>query len=77
MPIEWIYRDVVPVEASATPLLSTGTTLRDDVPGPPPPPDTPFICQFGHAGLCRAVKKHIDQFQLSYYQFHSTGRCRA
>ena len=20
----------------------------------PPPPNTPFICQFGHAGLCRA-----------------------
>ena len=53
MPIDWIYRDAVPVETSATSLPSTGTTLPHDVPAPPPP-HTPFICQFGHGGLYRA-----------------------
>ena len=43
----------------------------------PPPPHTPFICQFSHAGLCRAQMNHSDQFQPSYYQFDSTGLCRA
>ena len=61
MPIEWIYRDAALVEASATSLLSTGAALRNDVPRPPPP-HIPFICQFGHAGLCRAQMKHSDQF---------------
>ena len=42
-----------------------------------PPPDTPFLHHFGHAGLCRAQMKHIDQFWASYYQFESTGLCRA
>ena len=37
MPIEWIYRDCVPVEASATSLLSTGAALPNDFPRPPPP----------------------------------------
>ena len=36
MPIDWIYRDTVPVEASATSLPSTGAALPNDVPGPPP-----------------------------------------
>ena len=63
MPIEWIYIDTVPIEASATSLLSTGAALPNDVPRPPPP-DTPFICQFGHAG-CGAQMKHNDQFRPS------------
>ena len=36
MPIDWIYRDVVPVGTSATSLQLTGATLLDDVSGPPP-----------------------------------------
>ena len=43
----------------------------------PRPHDTPLICQFGHAGLCRAHMKPIDQFPPSYHQFDSTGLCRA
>ena len=76
MPIEWIYRDAVRVEASATSLLSTGAALPNDVPRPPPP-HTSFICQFSHAGLCKAQMTHSDQFQPSYYQFDRTGLCRA
>ena len=75
MPFDWIYSDAVPFEASATSLLLTGTTLPDDVPAPPP--DTPFICQCGHAGLCRAWMKHSDQFKPSYYQLANTGLRRA
>ena len=37
MPIDWIYRDAVPDETAPTSLLSTGTTLPDDVRDPPPP----------------------------------------
>ena len=77
MPIDRIYRDAVPVEASATSLLSTGTTLPDNFPRPPPPTTTRFICQFGHGGICRAQMKHIDQFQPSYYQFDSIWICTA
>ena len=47
MPIDWIYRDAVPVETSATSLLLTGATLPDDVRGPPPPPQRhPLHLQF-------------------------------
>ena len=78
MPIDCMYRDTGPLEASATSLLSTAAALPNDVPRPPPPPpDTPFICQLSHAGLCRAQMNHSDQFQPSYYQFDSTGLCRA
>ena len=41
MPIEWIYRDTVSIEASATSLLSTGAALPNDVPRRPPPPTPP------------------------------------
>ena len=68
----------MPIGTSATSLLLTGATLLDDVQGPPPPPHThTLILYFGHAWLCRAEIKHIDQFQPSYYQFESTGLCRA
>ena len=74
MPIKWIYRDAAPVEDSATSLLSTGAALPNDV---PPHTHIPFICQFGHDGLCRAKMKHSDQFQPSYCQLDSTGLRRA
>ena len=73
MPIDWIYRDAVPVETSATSLLSTGTTLPDDVQGPPPPPTPPSFANLVMLGSA----EQIDQFQPSYYQFESTGLCRA
>ena len=44
---------------------------------PPPPPGHPLIHHFGHAGLCRAEVKHIDQFQTSYYHLVIVGLCRA
>ena len=76
MHIDWIYRDALPVGTSATSPLLTGATLLDDVQGTPPPPRHPIIHHFGHAGLCRAQIKHIDQFQPSSYQLESTGLCR-
>ena len=54
MPIDWIYRDEVPVGTSTTSLLLIGATLLDDVPGPPLSHRHPLIQQFGHTGLCRA-----------------------
>ena len=72
MQIKCIYRDAVPVGTSATSMLLTGETLLDDVQGPPPPRH-PTIHHFGHAGLCRAQIKHIDQFRPSNYQLESTG----
>ena len=42
----------------------------------PPPPRQPLFHHFGH-GLYRAQIKHIDRFQPSYYQFESTGLCKA
>ena len=75
MQIDWIYRDAVPVGTSATSLMLTSATLRDDVKGPPP--KHPLIHHFVHAGLCRAQIKHIDRFRPSYYQFENTGLCRA
>ena len=42
-----------------------------------PPPRHPLILRFVHAGLRGAQIKHIDQFQLSYYQFDNTGLWRA
>ena len=78
MPIDCMYRNAGPFEASATSLLSTAAALPNDVPRPPPPPrDSPFSCQFSHAGLRRAQMNHSDQFEASYYQFDSTGLCRA
>ena len=78
MPIDWMYRDAVPAVTSATSLMLTGATLPDDVQGTPPPPAKrhPIIQNFGHAGLCRAHIKHIDQFQPSSYKLESTGLCR-
>ena len=75
MPIDGIYRDAVQAGTSATSLLLTGATLPHDVQGTPPPPRHPIIHHFGHAGLCRAHIKHIDQFQPSSYQLESTGLC--
>ena len=44
---------------------------------PPPPHTHTLIHHFGHAGLCIAQIKHIDQFQTSYYQLEHTRLCRA
>ena len=78
MPIDWIYRDDVPAGTSAISLTVTGATLRDDVQGtPPPPPRHPIIHHFGHAGLCRAHIKNVDQIRLSSYQLESIVLCKA
>ena len=70
MQIDWIYRDAMPVGTSATSLMLTRATLRDDVQGTPPPPQRhPIIHHFVRAGLCRAEIKQVDQFQPSSYQF--------
>ena len=44
---------------------------------PPPPAGHPLIYRFGHAWLCRAQVKRIDQFQTSYYHLVSSRLCRA
>ena len=77
MPIDCIYRDAVPAATSAISLMLTGATLPDDVQGTPPPPRHPMFHHFGHAGLCRAQIKHIDQFRPSSYQLESTGLWKA
>ena len=61
MQIDKIYRDVVRVGTSATSPMLNGAILPDDVQGT----------------LCGAQIKHIDQFQMLYYQFKNTGLCRA
>ena len=75
MPIDWIYKNAVPTGTSATSLMLTGATLPGNVQGPPPPKRHPIIHHFGHAGLCRAHIKHIDQFRPSSYQLEGTGLC--
>ena len=62
MPIDCMYKDAGPVEASWTVDLSTAAALPIHVPRPAPPRATPFSCQFSHARLCRAQMNHSDKF---------------
>ena len=75
MPIDWIYKDAMPVGTSATLLLMTGATRL--MMSKQPPPRHPMVHHFVRVGLCRAHIAHNDPFQPSSYQLESTGLCRA
>ena len=66
----------MPIGPSATSIVMTSATLPDDVQGTPPPPRHPLNHHLGHAGLCTAQVKHINQFQTSYCHLLSPGEPR-
>ena len=62
------------VGTSATSLMLTGATLRDEFQGPPPPTlRHPIIHHFVRAGLCRAQIKHNDQFRRELTNWRVLG----
>ena len=64
MPIEWIYRDTVPVEAFATSLLMTGAALPNDVSPPPPPPAPPSFANLVMLGSAEPRCSIVTNFSL-------------